>query len=302
VRCYFTRLIGLLLVCFAASGQVSVAQAAAINGALYSVIENATDGTAGPATSYVRFYNGMAAASSFSIRIIGSQSSTAYGQAATVQIPANASVQYSLPQLMVLAGVAAGAGTANGDTSYSVYLQDPDATTGYQHIVFDPINSFFENASVCGNGSLTATTLAANNTIVIPNADTSVIGSYPSEIVLHNYSTTTETLRVQLIDAGLLQNDGHTISTSAGTAVGQLTMFVPANGTVFEPLANLQSTAKWTPSASQPQVNVVISDITGAQPTLVVQHAVLVHGSADPINRRSRARSPEPISRARRWR
>jgi hypothetical protein len=271
-------------------------QAAPVDGALYAVIENAVDGTSGPVTSYVRFFDGMAATSTFSVLIIGAQTGTTYGQATSLQIPSGASIQYSLPQLLTLAGSTGG--RANGDTSYTVYVQDPDAATGYQHVVYDGSSQFFENASVCGNGTLTAATLAGSHSIVVTNAHTSSLSGFPSQVALHNYSTAAVTATVQLVDAGALGSDGSTISATAGAVIGQTTVQVPANTTVSKRVTDLQSAVNWTPSASQAHVNIVITGSSGSNPPLAVEHTVTESGSVDPINLTTACAVNDPTSAA----
>jgi hypothetical protein len=115
----------------ASPGLIAGAQAA-LDGSVYAVVTTAYDGSGGNAnTSFIRFFNGGSNATTFSVTIIGSQSAKTYGKAFAVQIPPRASPQYSLGALLSLAGSAAGAGAANGDTSFALFIKDSDQATGY---------------------------------------------------------------------------------------------------------------------------------------------------------------------------
>src|SRR5205809_698473 len=76
--------------------------------------------TSGPKTSYLRLANGDLVsgqgASTFSITVVGSPSGLAYG-AAQIVVPLEASPQYSINEILTLAGT--GPLTGN-DTAYSL--------------------------------------------------------------------------------------------------------------------------------------------------------------------------------------
>lgn len=259
-----------LATCLASTAQAETSPTP-IDGALYAVVAQAH--VEGSITSYIRLFNGAATTSTFSLVVIGSQTGAVYGQPVSVQIPHNASIQYSLAQILALSGSAA---TTKNDDSYSVYIQDLDATAGYQHITYNSGTYFLEDASNCTNGLLPAATLANNTNIVVTNVHTSSLaaGIFPSRIELHNYSTTATVAKITVVDAGLLDADGSTISAGAGTVVGQTNVAIPANSTVSKTLAALQADINWVPNASQPQANIVVSNPNGVAPTLTVGHVV----------------------------
>ena len=262
---------GLVLATCLASTVQAETSSAPINGALYAVIAQAH--VEGPIASYVRLFNGAATTSTFSLVVIGSQTGTVYGQPVSMQIPHNASIQYSLAQILALSGSPA---TTKSDDSYSIYIQDPDATAGYQHITYSTAAHFLEDASNCTNGLLAAATLANNANIVVTNVHTSSLGNsaFPSRIELHNYSAAAAVAKITVVDAGLLDADGSTISASAGTVVGQTNVAIPANSTVSKTLAALQEDINWVPNAGQPQANIIVSNPNGVTPTITVSHVI----------------------------
>ncbi|TAL03244.1 MAG: hypothetical protein EPO08_04660 [Rhodospirillaceae bacterium] len=265
----------LLAVCLASHAK-AVEKQAAVNGSLYAVVEATYDGSTGPVTSYLQFFDGAVATTTFSVIIVGAQSGQTYGQTVNLQIPHNASIQYSLGQLLKLAGSATGAGKANGDTSYTVYIQDPDAAAGFQHVTWNPGSTYLENASICSNGLLAAATLASNSNIVVPNVRTSSLGggTFPSLLEFHNYGSTSATYQIAVVDAGILGADGSTINASAGTTVGQASLAVPANSTVYKLFTDLQTAVNWQPSSTQIYANVIVTNATGGAPAVVVGHSI----------------------------
>src|SRR5262249_36103662 len=116
----------------------------ALNGQLYAVIAPIYTGAT---SSFIRLFNGMNASSTFSISVVGSPSGRVMGTT-TYSVPSNASPQYPIADIISKAGAGS---LTNGDTSYALYLQDPDSTAGYQHVTFNGNNSFFENNSICAN-------------------------------------------------------------------------------------------------------------------------------------------------------
>jgi hypothetical protein len=249
----------------------SVERPAAINGTGEAAVFAAYDGSGGsPLTSYIRFFDGGSSTTTFSITIVGSQSGNTYGQPFTLQIPAFASPQYSLGQLLALAGTAAGAGAAGGDASFALFIIDPDATAGYQHVTFNSVSTLFENNSVCNNGLLAAAYLSSTGQNVLTNVHTSTLSGYPSVVYFYNYSTTPVSAPVTIYDAGTVGSDGKTPTATAGKLIGSTTIQVPANGLVTEPFSALQTLVNWTPTSSQLHANVVVGSASSTNPVILV--------------------------------
>lgn len=98
-------------------------RSSAINGTLYSVIAPTYNGAT---QSFIRLFNGAQQASVFSVTVVGSPSGNTYGTA-NISVPRSASQQLSLGQILSLAGAGALTG---GDTSYALYVQNPDTSVG----------------------------------------------------------------------------------------------------------------------------------------------------------------------------
>lgn len=254
-------LAGVLGFGLASSVQAAQAAQAPLDGSTYAIATPAFDGSGGsPISSYFRFFNGNTSTSTFTVTIVGSQSGTAYGQPFTIQIPARAAPQYSLGTLLTMAGASgAGAGTANNDTSFAVFIKNPDTSAGYQHVTYNGTTTLFENNSVCNKGLLSAALLSVTNQNVLTNIHTSRLGGYPSVIYLFNSSSAALSVPVQIYDAGILGGaDGRTLSTGAGALIGSTTIQIPANTTVTKNFTDLQTAVNWTPTTSQLHANLVV--------------------------------------------
>jgi hypothetical protein len=250
---------------------IGEARAAALDGSTYAIVTPAFDGSGGnPNTSYIRFFNGGSATTTFNVTIVGSQSAKTYGQSFTVQIPSRASPQYSLGALLALAGSSAGAGAANGDTSFAVFLKDSDQGAGYQHVTFNGNTTLFENNSVC-NRSLLSSATALSGYSALTNVHTSRLGSYPSVLYFFNYSSSPVTDTINVYDAGIVNSDGRTLSSTAGNSVGSTTVQIPANTTVTKNFTDIETAIHWTPSASQLHANVIVNNATGPANVIVGQ-------------------------------
>lgn len=222
---------------------------AALNGTLYAVIAPTYTGDT---TSFIRLFNGATSSSTFSISVVGSPSGITYGTT-NIAVPSNASPQYSLTTILSLANAAA---LKSGDTSYALYIQNADATAGYQHVTFNGKNGFFENNSICAN-LLSPTVVAVNNAQVLTNVHTSQLGNYPSTITLSNYWNGPVTYRLTVRDA------------ATGNMIGQTTVNAAANATYMIPESQLESQIPFSPPSGMSHVNVFIVDTSGAPPNAV---------------------------------
>lgn len=194
------------------TGQAAATEdASTLNGTLYAVIAPTFDGS-NVTTSFFRFVNGGAASSQFSVSVVGSPSGDSYGTA-LIDVPTRASPQYSLSGLRTLAGAP---GLENGDTSFALYMQNTDPASGYQHVIFNNDNSFFENASICGTTFEDALSAVANSKVLI-NVHTSLLAPWPSQIEIHNFWNAPVTYTVTIVEA------------VTGTVMGQVNVDTEAN-------------------------------------------------------------------------
>jgi hypothetical protein len=129
--------------------------------------------------SYFRFFNGAGAAgsatlSTFRITIVGDKTGNVYGAPFNISIPHMASPQYSINDLVTLAGSTLGA-LSGGDTGYSVYVSNADSESGVMHAVYDWGSHLFEDMSMC-NTEINAQMTALHNEVVLTNVHTSKVG------------------------------------------------------------------------------------------------------------------------------
>lgn len=227
----------------------------AVNGALHAVIAPTYNGTGGT-TSYIRLFNGGAATATFSITLIGSPSAFTYGTA-MIQVPSRASLQYSLEEIRVAASAA-----PLNDTSYSLYIQSAEATAGYQHVTFNTQNLFFENNSSC-KYQLNHTIASVVNSAVLLNIHTSLFQTYPSQVEIHNYSSSPINYTATVIEA------------RTGAIKGTTTLPIGANTTYVAPFANIQAAAGWTPAAGEFHANLVITDPANVAPAVQLGQSII---------------------------
>ncbi|MSO72608.1 MAG: hypothetical protein EXQ84_03225 [Rhodospirillaceae bacterium] len=231
----------------------------AVNGALYAVIAPTYNGTGGT-NSYIRLFNGGAATATFSVTVQGSPSGNTYGTRGTlIQVPTRAAPQYILSSILSLAGAGALTG---GDVSYSLYLQSVEPTAGYQHVIFNGVNRFFENVSSC-TYLLNQTIRSVVNSVVLTNVHTQVIAAYPSQIEIHNYLNATTTYTATVIEAG------------TGTIKGQFNIPIAANASYAMPFSFFASSVGWTPVGAEQHANIVLTNPNGALPAIVMGQSIV---------------------------
>ncbi len=213
----------------------------------------------GATLSYIRFINLNATATVFGVDIIGSPSGNFYG-AVTVSVPGLASLQFAAKDILKGAGVST-AGSA--DASYSMYVQNSDQLTGFQHVFYNSVNGFFENASVCPyiDGY---SYVIANEALV--NVHTSVIQGYPSYIGIHNITAAPITYDVIPVDS----RTGLEVGNAGGT-----TATVPAHASFVFTEASLEQAVNWQPTAAQNQINVLFAPKGGGTFGGFVEHAII---------------------------
>ena len=98
-------------------------------------------------------------------------------------MPRNASPQYPLSTIVSDAHAAALNG---GDVSYSLYIQNPEPTSGYQHVTYNGVTNLFDNASVCAT-LLNQAITSVSNSLVMTNVHTTTLSGFPATVDIHNY-------------------------------------------------------------------------------------------------------------------
>ena len=161
--------------------------------------------------------------STFTIRIVNSTTGANLGNLITVSIPKNASPQFSFDTLLSMAGAA-----KTSDHNYSLYIQNSEATSGYQHVTFNGTSGLFENNSNCAN-TLNQVVKAAYPSLVLTNLHTSLISTttYPMLIDIHNYWNAAVTYGVYVYDAGTADSAG-VVRAGSGAQVGSKTYTIAA--------------------------------------------------------------------------
>ena len=239
----------------AAAPAASIEKSQAVNGTLYAVVSPTYNG-AGGTTSYLRLFNGAAAAATFSITVVGSPSAFTYG-VATFSVPSGASPQYSLQEILT----AAQAATLN-DTSFSLYIQSAQASAGYQHVTFNTTNLFFENSSSCAY-TLNHTIKSLVDSQVLLNVHTTLFPTYPSQVEIHNMWNATVTYKVTVREA------------KTGAIKGQFNVPITANTTFVQPMSYFQTQVGWTPAAGEFHANLVITNAAGGAPAVMVGQSII---------------------------
>jgi hypothetical protein len=273
---------------FSPVGKANAAQVfkeQAINGTTgnYAVIAPTfyTTTTSGP-NSYIRFFNGAGAAgssttSTFRITVVGDKTGNVYGAPFNIAIPHMASPQYSMNQLVTLAGATLG-NLSGGDTGYVLYVSNADSEAGYMHAVYDFTSKLFENMSMC-NTEINAQMTSLHNEVVLTNVHTSNVGSgtYPSTIRIHNYYNVPITYTITVFDAGADLTPSLTPTATAGTQICKLTgNTVAANTTLTIPVTNIEANAACSAISTATHINVVIADQSGGAPNAVPTDTIFV--------------------------
>ena len=236
--------------------KATVGTQTAIDGSSYAIVAPTYDGKNGM-LSYLRLFSAAKTPSSFSIKIVGSPSGQVYGTS-NIQVLSNASPQYALSQILQNANVNA---LNDADTSFSLYIKNPDLMSGYQHVTYNERNGFLENVSACN--SLINQAMTANaSSAALTNVHTTRIASYPSQIELHNYWNAAVTYRLAVFDS------------RDGSVIGTVNMPTVENATYVIPFSAIESQLNWQPNASQFHVNVIVTDPSGGLPHVALGQSI----------------------------
>ena len=201
----------------------------------------------GNTTSYLRFFNGQTTPVTTNITVVGAQSGTILGTA-NVTVPVYATPQYPIQQILSAANVPNP--PLPPDEGVVLYLSDPRnlGNNGFQHVIYNDLNGFFENASMCTY--LNNERYEGVNQILI-NVHTSALPLYPVTIYLHNYYETAVTYQVRITDV------------RDGKQIGQLQLQnIPGNSSYEIPFAFFEQALGWTPRSNQEAVNLFFNTTT----------------------------------------
>jgi hypothetical protein len=189
--------------------------------------------------SYIRFPNGGTGTATFNVTLVGSPTARDYGTV-TVTVARFASPQYSIPDFLRVLGLSS---LGPADNAVSLYIQSPQAGNyvGFQHVVWNSVTGFFENASVC---TFKPTIDYSGLNQAVFNVHTSAISGYPGTIFLHNYASAAATYRGNVFDA------------ANGNFLGAFSMTAPGNGTTLIDISNVETAIGFHPGPSQYHVNI----------------------------------------------
>jgi hypothetical protein len=215
--------------------------ATALNGTQYTVLTPIFLGTDNN-FSFIRFPNGGETNADVRISVVGSPSAENYGTAFTSVAPL-ASPQFSMQQIFDAIGVER---LQFGDDSLSLYLQSPQGGNfiGFQHVVWNSLTGFFENASIC-TYRFDVDYTALNRALV--NVHTSNIPAYPGIVFLHNYASFPVTYQADVFDA------------RDGVYLGSVNFNMTANNTLAVEFGAIEDTIGFQPSPNQYHANVIFT-------------------------------------------
>ena len=219
----------------------------ALDGSQYTVIAPVYDGSGG-VQSYIRLYNGGTAASTFSVTVLNTTNGLTLG-AASIQVPANASIQYPLTSSGGSNSIFAQAGVGASGGSYALYIQNSNTLAGYQHVTYNGGTTLFENNSVCTTPINQQ--FASSNKQVLTNVHTTRLSGYPSNIAIHNYASTATTVTLAAYDS------------ATGSAAGQINQTISGNSTLTLGDFQLEGLVGFSPTSSQSHINVVVTNAAG---------------------------------------
>lgn len=204
-------------------------------GTTYTVVAPIFNGSDGN-LSYLRFGNANTTSNTTTISVVGATTGTVYGST-SYTIPPGASPQYSINDILTKCTTC-----KNITEAVSLYIRNPAFYTGYQHVIYNSSNGFFENASLCQfRSSLDYSSL----TQLVVNVHTSRIVGYPAKILLHNFYNTSVTFRAVVVES------------QTGTAKGELLLTAIANGSYAIDGSYFEQQLGWSPGPAEFHFNVV---------------------------------------------
>jgi hypothetical protein len=250
----------------------SVQKARAIDGTAAStavVAPTYVSPTHTTASSFIQLFNGGTASSTFTLTVVGIPSGTTYGSQVSIAIPANASVQYAVEEIVRRSGSTPGTFLGT-DTGYAVYVVNTSKTAGYRHIVYDPVTDLYENHSNC-QALINEQMTPERNRVVLTNLHSTKITGFPSSIEVHNPSQTAVALTLSLYNAGIPSATGAPVA-NAGKLTCTISRTVQGNSRLGLSIAAFEASPGCVIDDDQFQHNVAITTATGAPPNLKLAH------------------------------
>ncbi len=194
---------------------------AGLDGAFYAEVFPTFPATSAN-VSFIRLGNDNNAASVFHVTAVGAPSGELYGTG-DITVPAHATPQYEIGTFLTRIDALP---LANGDTSYSFYLNNDDPNTYFQTVIYNGGNGFFEDTTICANGS------SMQGSKKVANVHTSKLAGnqYPSTVYVHNLLYVDAEYKVTVRDSGT----GNVLGTVASVPV-------KANSTTAYPFSYFES-------------------------------------------------------------
>ena len=212
--------------------------AAQVDGTQYTVVAPVFRGE-GNNHSFLRLGNLGDANTTVTVTVVGSSSGENYGTA-EFTIRRKASPQYSVDDITDEAGIT---GLAE-DEPISLYLRSSDKanTPVFQHVVWNSMTGFFENAGRCTYRE--GIDYSRLNT-ALTNIHTSRIADYPATLFLHNYADAPVTYRAHVYDA------------RNAMSLGSTDFELMANETRAVDFSEIEEDIDFDPASNQFHVNIV---------------------------------------------
>ena len=230
--------------------------ALSVDGSGSMIVSPLFDGSDGN-TSYLRLINIEAETQTFTVTAVGSPSGMEYGTT-SIEVPSYGSSQHSYADVLGSIGVA---GLQSGDDGLSWYIDNPAERTGFQHVIYNSTNAFFENMSVCRWDQFT--NFGPLEQILV-NVHTSSLagGAFPSYIYIHNYLATDNTANTRVYNS------------ITGELIGTVSFTAAANTSYVLPFSYFEEQLSWMPTSEEFHANLVILPENYNGTHFTVGHAV----------------------------
>ena len=241
----------------APASSAGIERPAALKGSTYTVIAPTYTGGDGN-ISFLRLYNGNDGNTTFTLTIVGTPSARVYGTA-TYSVPSQASPQYSMSEILTRANAGALTGS---DTGYAIYMRAPSVTAvnGFQHVIYNNANGFFENVSAC---TYSPDVNYADFNQMLINVHTTALASYPTQVTIHNYQNVS------------VEYDATVIDARNGEAIGNVLLRLDANASYTVPFSWFEVQLGFKPTANQAHVNLKFNAVEDqGGPSAVVSQAI----------------------------
>ena len=216
---------------------------AQVDGTQYTVVTPILRGESNN-YSFIRLGNIGQKETTISVTVVGSPSGESYGTA-EYEVPPWASLQYSVNDILDEIGAS---GLGADDEGISLYLQSPDQGNlpVFQHVVWNSMTGFFENAGRCTFRK--GVDYSQLNRALI-NVHTSRIANYPATVFLHNYADSEATYRGNVFDA------------RDGAHLGAVNFNMMANETRAVDFSEIEEDIGFVPESDQYHANIIFHEI-----------------------------------------